>query len=363
MSCGSRRRSSLERIEFEHSGAVVYGNCSLLFSSHASEFVLPPVPTLRYSESNDYYEAIGCAAMRMPMYRYGVDYLTRYSNFNPLLLFAQQYAFTAQERSYRRCCYANAIVFVEAGCGTLSLDGEEHAVRDGSLVYIPAGLPHQWFSDKERPMVHRCAYFDWHYVNRPGFNYQKDYFAIIGVHPFDATLISSLTDLKLNRAMQVGNHAQWLSHFNAFTMPPTFLGMRSPIESLAYNAAFQTFLHRYLALAAKSDDWRDPRIVRIIEQIERLPFDGEEIDVYSLASEQQLGKSYFHKLFKSETGYTPNEYVQKRRLYHAADELAASELSVTEIAKKYRYSSIHYFSKQFRKATGMSPSEFKAQSK
>jgi AraC family transcriptional regulator len=297
--------------------------------------------------------------MRIPLYRYRVDYLTRYSDFNPMLLFAQKYEFIQIEHSPLRRCYANAIIFVEEGSGTLILNGVEHAMQAGSIVFIAAGVPHQWISSKEELMIHRCAYFDWTYTSRPDFNYQKDYFTSIE-QPFREEWASFLPNLKLHTVMEVSNISIWLSHYNAFTQPPAILGARSPIESLQYNAAFQTFLFQYLSFAAKNDSWYEPRIAQILEKIEYIPFEQVEIDLYQWAKELKMGKSRFHQLFKNETGYTPKEYVQRRRLYQSAEDLCTTNLTVTEIAHKYNFSSIHYFSRLFRNVMGLSPSQYKA---
>lgn len=296
--------------------------------------------------------------MKIPLYRFRVDYLTRYSDFNPLLLFAQKYEFAPDEQAPLRVCYANAIVLVEEGRGTLWLKGQEVALQPGLLVFIAAGAQHQWISSPEEPMVHRCAYFDWKYVSRPAFQYQRNYFHGVGT-PFRTEWASTLTGLKLQEALKVSNIPLWVSYFNAFTQPPEVLGSRSPLESLQYNGAFQTFLHHYLSFAANNDALYDPRIAKILERIDGAPLEESEANLYRWAKELNIGRSRFHQLFKRETGLTPHEYLQRLRIYRAAGDLCSSRLSVTEIAQKYNYSSIHYFSKAFRHMMGLSPSEYR----
>lgn len=65
-----------------------------------------------------------------------------------MLLFAQKYEFTKSEQSPLRRCYANAIIFVEEGNGALLLNGIEHSMQAGSIMFIAAGVPHQWISHK-----------------------------------------------------------------------------------------------------------------------------------------------------------------------------------------------------------------------
>lgn len=63
--------------------------------------------------------------------------------------------------------------------------------------------------------------------------------------------------------------------------------------------------------------------------------------------------------FKLETGYTPHEYVQHRRIEEARQELLESDREVTEIAHGLGFSSSQYFATVFRRQTGMTPSAFR----
>ena len=55
-----------------------------------------------------------------------------------------------------------------------------------------------------------------------------------------------------------------------------------------------------------------------------------------------------------------SEYITKARVEEAKQLLRISTMSITEIAEKLSYWDATYFSKVFRKATGVTPSEYKA---
>ncbi|MCZ8513727.1 helix-turn-helix domain-containing protein [Paenibacillus filicis] len=296
--------------------------------------------------------------MKIPVYRFQTDYVTRYSNINPLLLFAQKYEFGAVEATPLRRCYANEIVLIESGKGTLRLRNEDIRLEPGTLVYIPAGSIHRWTADSADPMVHRCVYFDWSFVGRPGFHFQRNYFT--GAESaFREELIGALPDLKLRDRAKVNNIPLWVSYFNAFTPPPELLDRQNPWDSLKYNGAFQTFLHHYLAFAMLHGG-TDSRITKLLQRISSEPLEACERHLYEWAAELGMGRSRFHDLFKADTGFTPKEYLQQLRLHHAAEDLSCTLLTVTDIAQKYGYSSIHYFSKAFRNVMGMTPTMYRA---
>lgn len=64
---------------------------------------------------------------------------------------------------------------------------------------------------------------------------------------------------------------------------------------------------------------------------------------------------YFTRLFKEATGYTPKEYITRRRIGKAQCLLIYTQLSLTEISSRVGYDDPNYFGKTFKKIIGMSP--------
>ena len=89
----------------------------------------------------------------------------------------------------------------------------------------------------------------------------------------------------------------------------------------------------------------------------RADFDEQKLFLY--AAEIGLKRSRSDTLFRKETGFSPKHYMAHRRLHRIQCDLKQSNLSITEIAEKYGYSSIHVLSKNFRKQTGLTPSEYR----
>ena len=101
----------------------------------------------------------------------------------------------------------------------------------------------------------------------------------------------------------------------------------------------------------------DPRITRIIEEIDRRL--GEPLDVASLAATLNLSPSRFAHLFRSETGLSPMRFVRNRRLERARVLLETTFLSVKEIMTQVGCSDPSHFARDFRRHYGSGPRDWR----
>ena len=68
---------------------------------------------------------------------------------------------------------------------------------------------------------------------------------------------------------------------------------------------------------------------------------------------------YLGTLFHKETGITFSNYLKNYRIAKAKELLVGTNLKLYEIAEKVGYSDSKYFSRIFKKQTGMTPSEYR----
>mgnify|MGYP002224503495 CR=1 FL=1 len=57
----------------------------------------------------------------------------------------------------------------------------------------------------------------------------------------------------------------------------------------------------------------------------------------------------YHIIFKEETGFSPMQYVTRRRIGEAQNLLINTQLSITEIAANVGYNNSNYFQNVFKK--------------
>jgi AraC family transcriptional regulator len=101
-------------------------------------------------------------------------------------------------------------------------------------------------------------------------------------------------------------------------------------------------------------DWLD-RMNRALDYIEHHLEDGVSIEEAAKAAYSSA--FHFHRLFHMVTGITVTEYIRRRRLTLAAQELASTQNRVVDVALKYGYDSPESFAKAFRRLHGIPPSE------
>ena len=78
-----------------------------------------------------------------------------------------------------------------------------------------------------------------------------------------------------------------------------------------------------------------------------------------LADELHYDYNYLSNLFSSLEGITLEQYVIRQKIERAKELLFYDELNLSQIANELGYSSVAHLSAQFKKVTGLTPSELK----
>ena len=96
--------------------------------------------------------------------------------------------------------------------------------------------------------------------------------------------------------------------------------------------------------------------------VDQIHYQKESINInFSSLLADQLSHEYtsLSKLFSSVEGITIEKFIMKQKVEKAKELLFYDELTLTEIAYRMNYSSVAHLSNQFKKETGMTPSDFK----
>lgn len=236
---------------------------------------------------------------------------------------------------------ADGEIRVEAG-------GQSRTLRAGEGCFINAGVLHAFFAP-DSPGVYHSFVFDAGIVGgTPGSIFDTRY-----VRP---VLESGLSFLPFPHK---GEDPRFSRYFEQ-----AFEACRD--EPVGYEFQVREALAQIILLILESGG-RGPseklsaiREERVKEMLRWLNAHlAEKISVGGLARAVNIGERECHRLFKQYLHCGPIEYLNRRRLLAAASQLTSTAQPVTEIALECGFDTPSYFAKLFKRLTGFSPSEYR----
>lgn len=162
--------------------------------------------------------------------------------------------------------------------------------------------------------------------------------------------------------------------FNAFAPEPAGSGVRlSPREHAPFGSEqmFVNYLEILLIqLIREGNSQSDVGLVlapvsnaKSASQLEQImaymtKHIADNLTLEQLCSHFGIGRTQISILFKNQAGCGVIEYLNQLKIDKAKTFIREEQYNLTEIADLLGYSSVHYFSRHFKKMTGMTPSEY-----
>lgn len=87
--------------------------------------------------------------------------------------------------------------------------------------------------------------------------------------------------------------------------------------------------------------------------------DNADLEIEEVAAHVCLSRTVFYRKLKSIVGMTPVEFIREIRLKRAEQLILSSDYTFSQIAYMTGFADPKYFGKCFKKATGMTPSEYR----
>lgn len=103
-------------------------------------------------------------------------------------------------------------------------------------------------------------------------------------------------------------------------------------------------------------NYRDELFENIITYVESKMY--EPLTIADICQQFSLSRSSLQLLFKNTVNQSPKKYISDMKLERSCQMLRENKYTVSEIALKLGYSSIHYFSNAFHQKYQISPSEY-----
>ena len=102
-------------------------------------------------------------------------------------------------------------------------------------------------------------------------------------------------------------------------------------------------------------DTRQQKIQKVITFIEEHL--AEDMEVRDLAEQVYWSEGYFRSVFKEITGFTPIQYINRKKIMKSIDYIEKSNMNVQEAAEKVGIYDPSYYSRLFKQHMGYSPRE------
>lgn len=275
------------------------------------------------------------------------------SEINPLIRMSGYYFFSGAHREQLRIGYCYAFHLFTGGRGYIMLDKEKIEVENGTFVFIKPGIPHSfhfiesplqsyniycdlWLKEPAKVLFPQCSFYQEPY--REELITLQENCPELDSFPVCSSLLHF--PLLIDLMGQMDKLFSQLQHYR--------------LESV--NALFYSWLLQWFNVLHYSRP-SDKRIIRLVQEMERHP----ELHLSSKEWHEKCGlqRSYFHTLFKKETGLTPNDYLIQIRMKKSTMLLQESNRSITSISAELGYSTVHYFTRQFTDHFGISPSRYR----
>ncbi|MBR5218349.1 MAG: helix-turn-helix transcriptional regulator [Clostridia bacterium] len=96
---------------------------------------------------------------------------------------------------------------------------------------------------------------------------------------------------------------------------------------------------------------------QIIEMIDNNIY--KRITVEQICRELNYSRTYLSNIFKASSGYTILEYILIRKIQESKKLIAEKKYNFTHISDMLSFDNSHYFSRVFKRISGMTPTEYK----
>lgn len=231
----------------------------------------------------------------------------------------------------------NLLMYCSAGKGWVQALNERFEVNPGSLIMLPRGVAHHYETDSQTPWTLRWVHFTGKHA--------QDYIANMGLpeHGY---------------VTAIGLHPKIISDFDAlFTVRDTGYSMKALIH--ASQTLKQSLTYLALLTTSQTQQARQPIDLEAIQTIMAANL-NQDLELDDLAAAANLSKYHFSKRYKDLTGYSPIQHFIHLKMERACYLLDISRQPVALVAAELGYEDPHYFSRLFKKVTGVSPREYRS---
>jgi AraC-like DNA-binding protein len=251
------------------------------------------------------------------------------------------------------------LVYIAEGRGKFQLGKELYEVHEGDLFWVPPGTLH--IMEGFPPSMH-CPYIHFDLIYSPD---RSHWDFSIPAEMLDLTDVKSLMHPEINHPLLNNLKGLIRGHTNRrvgqLIREICFEAMRAQSYSSLKTGAL---LLEVIAEILRGQEALPHELINhttTLENIARLISKKgySKFTVKELAASASLSQSHFRCICKKYFGVPPRIYLRNIKLTFAKELMQNTSLTLSEIAYKCGFETIHSFSKAFAKAEGISPSMYR----
>ena len=233
------------------------------------------------------------------------------------------------------------LFYVVDGKGEFNIQGQRFPVKANDFVIINPQVEHTELSSPDEPLEYIVLGIN-------GLSFSNLTPVSEGGHPFS---FFNLRD----------EQKDILRYLNAMVQEATSQSMSYELvcHNLLEILLIKILRHQHFDLEVSKQSKATKDISFIKHYLET--YYHESIQLEDLASMTHLSRFYISHSFKKEIGMSPMEYLIAIRIKESKILLRTTNYSISQVADIVGFTTPTYFSKQFRKSTGISPTDYREQ--
>ena len=233
------------------------------------------------------------------------------------------------------------LFYVVDGKGEFNIQGQRFPVKPNDFVIINPQVEHTELSSPDEPLEYIVLGIN-------GLSFSNLTPVSEGGHPFS---FFNLRD----------EQKDILRYLNAMVQEATSQSMSYELvcHNLLEILLIKILRHQHFDLEVDKQSKATKDISFIKHYLET--YYHESIQLEDLASMTHLSRFYISHSFKKEIGMSPMEYLIDIRIKESKILLRTTNYSISQVADIVGFTTPTYFSKQFRKSTGISPTDYREQ--
>ena len=246
------------------------------------------------------------------------------------------------------------IYYVKEGRAVLHLPQQKVELRPGHLYIIPAYTLHSYECDGK--FVHYYLHVYEGVGNEMSLVESYDFPTEVAGCRDDELLLQRMCEQHPQAMLPASNPQAYdnVTHMTSYVQRYCEMPLWQKME---LRGGILMLFSRFLRQAVPHVWTQDERMKRVQTHIHsRIT---ESIDVEELAGVACVTKPYLIRLFKREFGTSPVQYINSTKVERAQLLLYTTDMPVKEVAYTMGFSDHSYFIRMFRKQTGSTPQEYR----